>query len=102
MRGVLLRFSVTKNEESNMKNLLCAVALFVLGGCSLIGPSGFSILDEAREKGVEIEDKVLDAAAMTADKYCITPQVIRFWLRDQINSRTTQAEVIVICPGDVN
>ena len=87
-----------------MKRIFFAILLAgVLSGCTLIDQfvdtSSLAVLDEVRAKGVEVEDRILDSAADAADKYCITPKLVRHWLRGAINSRTETATVIVLC-GD--
>lgn len=79
-------------------------AIGLLSGCTLadqlLDTSGFQMLDDVRTKGAEIEDRALDAAATSVDKYCLVPAILRAWLRTEINSRTEVAEIVVICPGD--
>ena len=82
-----------------MKNLLYPIiVLFGLGGCSLA--SGFAVLDEVRDKGVEVGDAALDSAADAADKYCVVPDAVRLWLRNQLNARTDTATIMIDCGGE--
>ena len=90
-----------------MRKLMAIVAgamlLIAVSGCELVDAvfdtSSLSVLDEVRVQGKDIEDKVLDSAADAADKYCITPRFVRSWFRDEINTRTETATVVVLC-GD--
>ncbi len=88
-----------------LRAMVVGVSMLFMGGCAELlieydTGAAVELMGEIRTKGKEVSDKVLNSAADAADKYCFTLPIVRDWLRDEINSRTEKATVLVICPGD--
>ena len=81
-----------------MKTIVIVLVAFTLSGCSTFS-KGFEFFDEALEKGKEVKEDTLNAAAATVDAYCESiPGGVNEYLENEINARTEKGDIHLCVP----